>query len=89
MVPPDSHAHCSPAGVVGILLVLVVLPIPIPYQPGKPSDRTQQLRRSQIAAVSREAVDAVAAGSRERDSVVAFMARDLSVVAASVEELHG
>lgn len=49
----------------------------------------QQLRRSQMAAVSRETVDAVAAGSRERDSVVASIVRDLSVVASSVEELHG
>jgi hypothetical protein len=41
-----------------------------------------------MVAVTKDAVDAVAAGSRERDGIVASIARDLSVVAASVEELH-
>jgi hypothetical protein len=47
----------------------------------------QALRRSQMLNPAKDMIDTVAAASRERDSIVTALARDISQVAKAVEDI--
>ena len=51
-------------------------------------DPCQALRRSQMLSPTKDMIDSIAASSRERDSVLASLARDMAHIASTVEELH-
>ena len=49
---------------------------------------TQALKRSQAQATDKDAVDALAAASREHSSALSVASRDIALISASLEDMQ-